>query len=98
MRKKLTFLSILLMSIFLVLTACNGANNGENNEPDNNEVDNNENANNEGTEGTTNEVTLDFALWDSNQEPGLKQIDRKSTRLNSSHVAISYAVLCLKIN
>lgn len=62
------------MSIFLVLTACNGANNGENNEPDNNEVDNNENANNEGTEGTTNEVTLDFALWDSNQEPGLKQI------------------------
>src|SRR5690625_6035582 len=25
-----------------------------------------------------------------------KQIDRKSTRLNSSHVATSYAVLCLK--
>src|SRR5690625_6738160 len=25
-----------------------------------------------------------------------KQIDRKSTRLNSSHVAISYAVFCLK--
>src|SRR5690625_5498286 len=24
------------------------------------------------------------------------QVDRKSTRLNSSHVAISYAVLCLK--
>src|SRR6266508_5133967 len=24
------------------------------------------------------------------------EIDRKSTRLNSSHVAISYAVLCLK--
>src|SRR5207253_7858925 len=24
------------------------------------------------------------------------QIDRKSTRLNSSHVAISYAVFCLK--
>src|SRR5439155_25649202 len=27
------------------------------------------------------------------QEPG---VDRKSTRLNSSHVAISYAVFCLK--
>src|SRR5690625_6895030 len=27
--------------------------------------------------------------------PGLQQ-DRKSTRLNSSHVAISYAVFCLK--
>src|SRR5690625_6040474 len=27
---------------------------------------------------------------------GLLDIDRKSTRLNSSHVAISYAVFCLK--
>src|SRR5690625_6073734 len=26
----------------------------------------------------------------------LPQVDRKSTRLNSSHVAISYAVFCLK--
>src|SRR5690625_514285 len=27
---------------------------------------------------------------------GVQNIDRKSTRLNSSHVAISYAVFCLK--
>src|SRR5690625_378151 len=27
---------------------------------------------------------------------GIGNIDRKSTRLNSSHVAISYAVFCLK--
>src|SRR5207249_8185854 len=27
---------------------------------------------------------------------GAKPIDRKSTRLNSSHVSISYAVFCLK--
>src|SRR5205814_10178976 len=27
---------------------------------------------------------------------GLVQIDRKSTRLNSSHLGISYAVFCLK--
>src|SRR5690625_245431 len=27
---------------------------------------------------------------------GFREIDRKSTRLNSSHVAISYAVFCLK--
>src|SRR5690554_7568693 len=27
---------------------------------------------------------------------GLDQLDRKSTRLNSSHVRISYAVFCLK--
>src|SRR5690606_39595172 len=29
-------------------------------------------------------------------EPGLVVDDRKSTRLNSSHVKISYAVFCLK--
>src|SRR5690625_6075171 len=28
--------------------------------------------------------------------PGVRLVDRKSTRLNSSHVAISYAVFCLK--
>src|ERR1039458_1288895 len=27
---------------------------------------------------------------------GLKSLDRKSTRLNSSHLGISYAVFCLK--
>src|SRR5690625_4272941 len=30
------------------------------------------------------------------QELAAQQADRKSTRLNSSHVAISYAVFCLK--
>src|SRR5690625_6158088 len=29
-------------------------------------------------------------------KPARPRADRKSTRLNSSHVAISYAVLCLK--
>src|SRR5690554_6965200 len=29
-------------------------------------------------------------------EPGGLRVDRKSTRLNSSHVRISYAVFCLK--
>src|SRR5262245_63200698 len=28
--------------------------------------------------------------------PGAQRIDRKSTRLNSSHLGISYAVFCLK--
>src|SRR5690625_7076853 len=36
---------------------------------------------------------FDDALADSNNHIF---IDRKSTRLNSSHVAISYAVFCLK--
>src|SRR5439155_19319508 len=43
-------------------------------------------------------------VWPSVQLPANKdappyfpiRIDRKSTRLNSSHVAISYAVFCLK--
>src|SRR5436309_6812232 len=32
----------------------------------------------------------------SRTTPGVREIDRKSTRLNSSHVKISYAVFCLK--
>src|SRR5690606_8806238 len=35
-----------------------------------------------------------FNLWHNEIIPALK--DRKSTRLNSSHVKISYAVFCLK--
>src|SRR5207249_6814324 len=33
---------------------------------------------------------------DAALEPGAGERDRKSTRLNSSHVSISYAVFCLK--
>src|SRR5438477_3171026 len=32
----------------------------------------------------------------STLKPWLQEIDRKSTRLNSSHMSISYAVFCLK--
>src|SRR5207249_9094345 len=34
--------------------------------------------------------------WAVFETPELRQADRKSTRLNSSHVSISYAVFCLK--
>src|SRR5699024_12711621 len=34
--------------------------------------------------------------WKSPWNPGAFHLDRKSTRLNSSHVSISYAVFCLK--
>src|SRR5699024_9321093 len=34
--------------------------------------------------------------WIKDVESGLEKIDRKSTRLNSSHVSSSYAVFCLK--
>src|SRR5690625_5934764 len=41
-----------------------------------------------------------FASWltSERREPIMTYPDRKSTRLNSSHVAISYAVFCLKKN
>src|SRR5690625_5398405 len=39
------------------------------------------------------EIMVDSRLTDNVLEDSL---DRKSTRLNSSHVAISYAVFCLK--
>src|SRR5260221_6686965 len=34
----------------------------------------------------------------SSHDGGKEMLDRKSTRLNSSHTVISYAVLCLKKN
>src|SRR5438034_4335507 len=37
-----------------------------------------------------------FVLWYKRLEVGVFKIDRKSTRLNSSHTVISYAVFCLK--
>src|SRR3712207_6969044 len=37
-------------------------------------------------------------LKDSNEIEDISRIDRKSTRLNSSHANISYAVFCLKKN
>src|SRR5690554_7644631 len=41
-------------------------------------------------------ITMDADLQDSPDEIPELYRDRKSTRLNSSHVRISYAVFCLK--
>src|SRR5690606_41182958 len=42
-------------------------------------------------------VNHNFGLYGENTENAIgKMLDRKSTRLNSSHVKISYAVFCLK--
>src|SRR5690606_42154239 len=42
--------------------------------------------------------TYQWIKWSSSSKPKstFSSIDRKSTRLNSSHVKISYAVFCLK--
>src|SRR5690625_5903624 len=57
----------------------------------------------ENTHAQAEQITLDNALngaEDLPMHPGAakyyEEQDRKSTRLNSSHVAISYAVFCLK--
>src|SRR5690625_5428028 len=44
---------------------------------------------------TNSSVTTWFFRWNDTCKTGT-DTDRKSTRLNSSHVAISYAVFCLK--
>src|SRR5207253_6226758 len=57
-----------------------------------------------GSRGAGNDSKSSFALdrlsttWnvDTVTPAKLAALDRKSTRLNSSHVAISYAVFCLK--
>src|SRR5690242_21217390 len=36
------------------------------------------------------------AAAEFSHQPGSDELDRKSTRLNSSHMSISYAVFCLK--
>src|SRR3712207_8036436 len=44
------------------------------------------------------EAELRASLWNRGEYPpvSLQEVDRKSTRLNSSHANISYAVFCLK--
>src|SRR5690625_1942235 len=42
------------------------------------------------------DLAVIVALMSSFRDQALSRKDRKSTRLNSSHVAISYAVFCLK--
>src|SRR5438034_6352953 len=41
-------------------------------------------------------ATLDFRALAASEMYRLPSLDRKSTRLNSSHTVISYAVFCLK--
>src|SRR5699024_6954184 len=43
------------------------------------------------------QMSLELAMqWNSTYGEAVHTLDRKSTRLNSSHVSISYAVFCLK--
>src|SRR5699024_11802098 len=44
----------------------------------------------------TTESRMRLGIWREDKEKGRGIQDRKSTRLNSSHVSTSYAVFCLK--
>src|SRR5256885_12706724 len=44
----------------------------------------------------SNRSPLSLAMWNELTRAGATSLDRKSTRLNSSHLVISYAVFCLK--
>src|SRR5690554_7010755 len=45
---------------------------------------------------TMGSASPQFSFDIASTEAFIKELDRKSTRLNSSHVRISYAVFCLK--
>src|SRR5699024_12072427 len=47
-------------------------------------------------EKASSRISDDAQLEEIPFEPLVEETDRKSTRLNSSHVSISYAVFCLK--
>src|SRR3712207_7055588 len=47
-------------------------------------------------EGTLSDISAGGCFVLSEQTTTLRELDRKSTRLNSSHANISYAVFCLK--
>src|SRR3989442_9070778 len=49
-----------------------------------------------GSRGSNQLGIVNWALAAASRPLGGGQLDRKSTRLNSSHVRISYAVFCLK--
>src|SRR5690625_6309770 len=48
------------------------------------------------SEAAAGQLVTVFSITYALAAPPLAVADRKSTRLNSSHVAISYAVFCLK--
>src|SRR5690625_7051792 len=96
MRKNIFIISLCVLFLFVV--GCQEKEDTSNNEAEQNNTTNNDEANNENSNGTANdeaETPEDFPVTIEIGDQSV-DIDRKSTRLNSSHVAISYAVFCLK--
>src|SRR5690625_5243919 len=106
-RKKMFFLLVMLFSAALVLAACGGESSESSKSDDTLKVWSMSDGFKDfvKTYEEENDIKIDVQTipWDSAHDklltavasgkgPDVLQIDRKSTRLNSSHVAISYAV------
>src|SRR5690625_2366260 len=109
MFKRFSVLGVMVIALSLILAACGGANdNTANNDANNNNMNDNGNNSAEGIELGGKDIEIPYVAWAGSttrspilgkvlEEVGYNvDVDRKSTRLNSSHVAISYAVFCLK--
>src|SRR5690625_7094568 len=84
-RKSLLSSLVILIGLILVLSACGTSENSPNE---------NNNSNNESTNNNNNDTETSDGKISGDLEIQYFVGDRKSTRLNSSHVAISYAVFC----
>src|SRR5699024_11230529 len=93
MKKK--YGSILLLIFIFLLAACNNESENESNTAEIEDVKKSEDNEKETTE---NEITEEELMSEDEIKATVEENleDRKSTRLNSSHVAISYAVFCSK--
>src|SRR5699024_11628284 len=91
--KRKRFLMIVMAFVFGMIAACTSENNAKENEnaAANGETED-ENFNEKGFPIVDEPIKLEFM---TDKAPTTAE-DRKSTRLNSSHVSISYAVFCLK--
>src|SRR5690625_6230531 len=88
---------VLAIVIALVLAACGGDDNNNNNNNDNNDNNNNTEVNNNDNKNSNDGAAAGEYGEEVNIEiVGIEPGDRKSKRLNSSHVAISYADFCFK--
>src|SRR5690625_6295038 len=91
-RKKYKYLvmCIITITVMFIIAGC-----GTDNDQDSRDTNNNENEEQNNQSGNE-EDTSDNSMTNDNANDETEQEDRKSTRLNSSHVAISYADCCLK--
>src|SRR5690625_5868824 len=86
-KKAFMFFTVIVSALLLV--ACGSSDTGEKNNKELKSAD-------DVSSNSQYSIGLENFYEELNKDTDGKIKDRKSTRLNSSHVAISYAVFCLK--